>query len=96
VAPQRRGSYMENYLIECIQKSLEYIEKNIDKQMAKNISEKILKEVSNPIIYEGIEAKITVSIGITEYAIYIKDPYNIAYNALVSAKKDGRNNYKIS
>ncbi|MBM7560487.1 diguanylate cyclase domain-containing protein [Marinitoga litoralis] len=70
--------------------------KNIDEQMAKNISEKILREVSNPIIYEGIEAKVTVSIGITEYAIYTKDPYNIAYDALVSAKKYGRNNYKIN
>ncbi|SHE83016.1 Helix-turn-helix domain-containing protein [Marinitoga hydrogenitolerans DSM 16785] len=67
--------------------------KNADEKNAKYISKKILENIKKPFAYENIQ--VTASIGITEYVLLNKDTYDDAYKAMINAKKEGRNTFKL-
>ena len=106
IIPERIKDVLNNEKIEYENKKVEYLErvggdeyvlilKNINKNKATQISKKILNKISEPIEYNDQKIQITVSIGITEYSLLNKNSYNLAYDAMINAKREGRNNYKI-
>ncbi|KLO22131.1 hypothetical protein X275_07510 [Marinitoga sp. 1197] len=69
--------------------------KNTDEKNAKDISKKILENIKKTFVYESKNIQVTASIGITEYVLLNKDTYDDAYKAMINAKKEGRNTFKL-
>ncbi|WP_407701159.1 diguanylate cyclase domain-containing protein [Thermosipho atlanticus] len=58
----------------------------------------MLKQVEKPFEFEGVNLKVTVSIGIAEFTTEVGEEKIIknVRNAMLLAKKDGRNKFKIN
>lgn len=63
-----------------------------------NMADRIVEEMRQPILYEGRECRIGVSIGIASGASTDNDPQQLLINAdiaLYRAKNDGRNRHRL-
>lgn len=72
--------------------------KNQSKAFAENISEDIINAMAPPFEFDGLSLNATICIGISDFTVDCDDEEVIktAQDAMIQAKKNGRNQYKIA
>ena len=69
--------------------------KNITEDEVKNLCETLINSMNSVIKYEDKEIPISISIGVTKFGIKNENVINDARDAMIQAKKNGRNQYSI-